>query len=215
MKILWFGHSSFLITSGSGVRIITDPYVTGRGLSYAPITEPADIVTVSHNHSDHNNIHSIPGKPLVVDRSGTKEAKGIVFRGLAVCHDDSNGSQRGENIIFCFTVDGLNICHLGDLGHELGDELVDQIGRVDILMIPVGGLYTVNAVEATRICIAINPRVTLPMHYKTPKCDYNIGTVSEFTDGKKGVRRANQSYLEFIQGKLPAENEIVVLKNAL
>ncbi len=115
MKIKWLGHASFLITSDSGIKIITDPYETGGGLSYGEIKESADIVTVSHDHFDHNNVAAVPGNPQVV--KGTAEVKGIEFKGISTYHDEAKGGQRGKNTILCFEVDGIRVCHLGDLGH--------------------------------------------------------------------------------------------------
>lgn len=215
MKVKWLGHSSFLITSASGLKIITDPYNTGGGLSYGAIKEMADIVTVSHEHQDHNNVKAIPGKPEVVKGSGAKQVKAIAFQGIPVHHDDSKGRQRGTNTIFCFTLDNIRICHLGDLGHELDKEQIKQIGAVDILMIPIGGYYTIDGATASRVSQAINPKVILPMHYKTTKCDYPITGVEEFLKGKTGIRRVDGSEVEFQAGQLPSTTEIIVLKSAL
>ncbi|MCK4698521.1 MAG: MBL fold metallo-hydrolase, partial [Dehalococcoidia bacterium] len=112
MKVKWLGHASFLITSDDGIRIITDPYITGGDLGYAEITETADIVTVSHDHFDHNNVSSVRGSPEVVSK-GTVDVKGISFRSVSSCHDEEGGKLRGENTIFCFTVSGVGVCHLG------------------------------------------------------------------------------------------------------
>src|SRR4030042_2055382 len=116
MKVKLLGHASFLISSETGVKIITDPYPQGSGLSYAPVNETADIVTVSHDHFDHNNISSVPGTPEVITGNGIKNVKGIQFKGMATHHDQSQGKERGANTIFCFSVDGIKLCHLGDLG---------------------------------------------------------------------------------------------------
>ena len=115
MKIKWLGHASFLIISDSGLKIITDPYVTGGDLSYGQIKESADIVTVSHDHTDHNNVAAVQGSPRVV--RGAAEVKGIKFNGIPTYHDDTGGGKRGKNTIICFEIDGMRVCHLGDLGH--------------------------------------------------------------------------------------------------
>lgn len=145
MKVQWLGHASFMITSDAGTKIITDPYTPGGPLAYGEIKESADIVTVSHEHFDHNNVASVGGNPEVVRGAGAKEVKGIGFNGIATYHDDTGGSQRGNNTIFCFEVDGVRVCHLGDLGHQLGDKEIADIGRVDIVLVPVGGNFTINA----------------------------------------------------------------------
>jgi len=215
MKIKWLGHACFLITSKGGLRIITDPYTVGEGINYSPIEEAADIVVVSHEHDDHNNVGAVQGKPEVVKGSGTKTAKGIGFRGVATYHDTSQGKQRGLNTVFCFNLDDIKFCHLGDLGHLLSPGQVSEIGAVDILFIPVGGFYTIDAVDASRVCDQLNPKVTIPMHFKTPKCDYPIAGVANFLKGKKNIRKVDSSEAEFTSEKLPAAGEIVVLKPAL
>jgi len=215
MKLKWLGHSCFLITSETGLRIITDPYSTGGGINYSPVNEAADIVTVSHNHRDHSNIAAVRGKPEVITGSGTKTAKGIQFKGIASHHDESKGKERGANTIFCFTVDGIRLCHLGDLGHELSREEIAQIGNVDVLLIPIGGLFTIDAEVASKVGGDLKPKIIAPMHYKTPKCDFPITGVEDFLAGKKNVKKLNSSETEFKAGKLPEAAEIVVLQPAL
>ena len=155
MKIKWLGHSSFLITASDGTRIITDPFGDYPGLSYSPIQEMAEVVIISHDHGDHKGA-KIKGDPKVITGAGRKEAAGIEFEGLATYHDTSKGSERGANTVFCFTVDGMKVCHMGDLGHDLSESEVAGIGRVDILMIPVGGFYTIDAGMAGIICDKIS-----------------------------------------------------------
>ena len=214
MKIKWLGHASFLITSDDGIRIITDPYITGGDLGYAEITETADIVTVSHDHFDHNNISSVRGSPEVV-RKGTAGVKGISFRSVSSCHDEEGGKLRGENTIFCFEVSGVGVCHLGDLGHRLSDKQVTEIGPVDVLLIPVGGYFTMDAKDATGVCNRLKPRVVIPMHYKNERCTFPIAGVDEFLKGKEDVSRPDASEAEFKAGELPASTRIIVLKPAL
>jgi L-ascorbate metabolism protein UlaG (beta-lactamase superfamily) len=214
MKVKWLGHASFLITLAGGLRIITDPYKTGAGLDYKPINEKADIVTVSHEHADHNNIAAVSGHPQVVKTAGVKEVKGIKFKGIATYHDESRGMQRGTNIIFCFTLDGINLCHLGDLGHWLSQEEMAQIGAVDLLLIPVGGFYTIDARAADNVCQQLKPKVVIPMHYKTDKCAYPIAGVEEFLKGRTPLRRLDSSEIDLEADKLPS-SETVVLKHAL
>jgi L-ascorbate metabolism protein UlaG (beta-lactamase superfamily) len=205
MKIKWLAHSSFLITSEGGKKIITDPYSVGGGINYTSINEFADIVTISHDHGD----------PLIIKGNGTRDVGSIKIRGIASKHDESEGSKRGKNTIFCFSVDGINSCHLGDLGHSLGDKQIDDIGSVDILFIPVGGYYTIDTSQATAICKFLHPKITIPMHYKTSKCDYPISTVEEFLTDKENVRTLNSSEAEFKKDNLPVKPEILVIKHAL
>jgi len=215
MKIKWLGHACFLITSKDGTRVITDPYTVGGGINYSPVKETADVVVVSHDHSDHNNISTVQGKPEVVKGNVTKTAKGIQFKGIASYHDASQGEQRGPNTVFCFTIDDVKLCHLGDLGHVLSPEQINKIGAIDILFVPVGEPYTIGASVASRVCDQLKPKVVIPMHFKTPKCVYPIAGVEGFLKGKKNVRRVEGSEVEFEREKLPAATEIVLLQPAL
>jgi L-ascorbate metabolism protein UlaG (beta-lactamase superfamily) len=214
MKIKFLGHATFVITSEAGIKIITDPYETTPDLTYGEITESADIVTVSHEHFDHGNVAAVKGNPEVVSRTGKLTAKGIEFKGIASYHDDAGGSLRGDNIIFCFELDGVKVCHLGDLGHLLDDKQIKAIGSVDILLIPVGGYYTIDAKAATDVCNQLKPRVIIPMHYKTEKGLPDIFGVDRFLSGKANVTRLDISQVEFKAGELPT-SQIMVLKPAL
>ncbi len=215
MKVKWLGHACFMITSDAGTKIITDPYVTGGNLSYGEIKETADIVTVSHDHADHNNADAVRGNPEVVRGAVTRKIKGIEFNGIPTYHDDAGGKLRGSNTVFCFEVDGVRVCHLADLGHQLSDKQVAELGRVDILLIPVGGFYTIDAKVAGQICDKLKPKVIIPMHYKTGKCAFPIAGVDEFLRRKEGVSRLDTSEVEFKQGELPATTQIIVLIPAL
>ncbi len=240
MKIKWLGHASFLITSDAGTKVITDPYTAGGPLNYGEIKESADIVAVSHDHFDHNNVAAVGGNPEVVNKAGVtwilpdifntssvrssmpesdKEKNEIGymrFEGIATHHDDAGGSQRGSNIIFCFEVDGIRVCHLGDLGHPLSDKEVAELGKVDILLTPVGGNYTIDAKVATEVCSKLAPKVIIPMHYQNERCpSFPVSGVDEFLQGKAGVSRLDASEVEFKQGELPATTQIIVLKPAL
>jgi L-ascorbate metabolism protein UlaG (beta-lactamase superfamily) len=217
MKVKWLGHATFLVTSDAGVKIITDPYITGAfGLNYGEIKESADIVTVSHDHADHANVAAIQGNPEVVNEVASVEIKGIKFSGISTYHDDAGGGKRGNNIIFCFEVDGVVVCHLGDLGHPLGDKEAAEAGKVDILLVPVGGNFTIGARVATDVCKLLAPRVVIPMHYQNERCpDFQVAGVDEFLEGKEGVSRLDASEAEFKQGELPVTCQVLVLKPAL
>jgi len=215
MRIKWLGLASFLITTDNGTKIVTDPYQTGGELAYGEIRESADIVTVSHDHFDHNNVSAIQGKPEVLKKPGQFEVKGIAFQGIASLHDDVGGKARGKNNIFCLDADGMRICHLGDLGHGLRDEHISRIGSVDILLIPVGGVYTIDAKMATVVCEQLKPKIVIPMHYRDGKCNFPIATVDDFLKDKENVRRLNSSDMEIRKKELQATTEIVVMKSAL
>ncbi len=214
LQIKWLGHAAFLITSSTGIKIITDPYAPSARLLYGEIEESANIVTVSHDHGDHNNVAAVSGNPTVV--RGTTEVKGIEFEGIPTFHDDSQGKERGNNTIICFEVDGVRICHLGDLGHSLSDEQVDAIGKVDILLIPVGGHFTIDAALANHTSDQLKPSVVIPMHYKTDKSSgLPIAGVDEFLKGKTDVILLDTSEMEFKAGQLPATTQVMVPKPAL
>lgn len=218
MKIKWYGHAAFLITSDQGVKIITDPYDPGayaENLTYGQIRDQADIVLMSHDHGDHNGIKTLPGSPQGIQGNGAKTAKGIPFTGVSTYHDPSKGSERGANTIFTFSVDGMRVCHLGDLGHGLSEKELSEIGPVDILLIPVGGYYTIDSKEATRVAEQVKPKVLVPMHYKTEKCGFPIAPVEDFLKGKSNVKRLNSSETTFSKATLPQQMEIVVFDHAL
>jgi L-ascorbate metabolism protein UlaG (beta-lactamase superfamily) len=215
MKIKYLGHSAFAITSDRGVKIITDPYGTSPDLTYREITESADIVTVSHGHFDHCNVAAVGGNPQVLRQAEASTVKGIKFKGIISYHDDEMGRLRGNNIIFCFEVDRLRLCHLGDLGHRLDSKQKAEIGRVDILFIPVGGYYTIDAKTATEVCDQLKPELIIPMHYRTNKGLPSIAGVDEFLRGKAKVKWLDTSQVEFRAGELPDGGQIMVLKPAL
>ena len=214
MKVKWLGHASFLITSEAGLKIITDPYPQGSGLSYTPINEAADVVLMTHDHFDHNNISSVTGNPEVITGSGVKTVKGVQFRGIDTYHDGSQGKERGANTAFCFSVDGIKLCHLGDLGHSLSQEQIVEIGNVDILFIPIGGVFTIDAKMAGPVSDDLKPKVVMPMHYKTAKCDWPLNTIDDFVVDKQNVRKLTFSEIEFKADKLPEVTEVVVLQPA-
>jgi L-ascorbate metabolism protein UlaG (beta-lactamase superfamily) len=215
MKVKWLGHACFLITSKDGLKVLTDPYAVGGGINYAPIKETADIVLVSHGHDDHSNVSAVQGKPEVVKGDGIKTVKGIQYKGIAAYHDEAQGGQRGPNTIFYFTLDGIKLCHLGDLGHLLSPDQVNEIDAVDILFIPVGGFFTIDAPAASQVCDQLKPKVVIPMHFKTSKCAYPIAGVEDFIKGKKNVKRVEDSEVDFEQEKLSATTEIVLLRPAM
>lgn len=218
MKIKWLGHAAFLITSSQGVKIITDPYepnAFGGQLAYGAIKDLADIVLVSHDHADHNHTKDLPGSPQIIKGSGSKTGKGISFRGVATFHDPSRGKERGENTVFAMEIDGIRVCHLGDLGHVLSQKEVSEIGPVDILITPVGGFYTIDPKEASQVATLLKPKVVIPMHFKTEKCGFPIAPVEDFLKGKAKVKQAGVSEVSFEKAALPHETEVVVLKHAL
>ena len=215
MKVKWLGVASFLITSEKGIRIIIDPYKSGGPIKSAEYKGPADIITISHEHGDHNYTALIEGNPQIIRGAKPAEVKGIKFNGLATFHDENLGKKRGPNTVFYFEVDGVRFCHLGDLGHMLSDEKIAQIGKVDVLLTPVGGLWAIDAGTAWDIGNKLHAKVVIPMHFRDERCDFPVATVDDFLKGKKNVIRMDSSEIEFKAGKLPAETTIILLKPAL
>ena len=166
MRLRWFGQSCFLMTSQAGTRVLMDPF--GRGLGYRVPELEADIVTTSHDHFDHNNIAAVKGNFYHIDSHGSSTFKDIGIIGTLTCHDKIQGASRGSNVVFTFSVDGLRVCHCGDLGHKLSPEQVQAIGKVDVLLVPVGGTFAINAAEALEVRQQLDPVITIPMHYRTP-----------------------------------------------
>lgn len=217
MNIKWIGHSCFLITAASGASLLTDPYDVDAypgQLLYQPVDETADVLTVSHLHSDHGNIEAVGGTPLVIRAAGPHQAGDFSVKGVPTYHDTEAGAHRGDNIVFVISVDGLVVCHLGDLGHELNPEQAEAIGQVDVLLIPVGGNFTIDAATATRVWQQLNPAVTVPMHFRNEKCRFAIDGVEPFIAGKHGVEVTGSPLLEVTQENLPASPKIVVLDPA-
>ena len=218
MKIKFLGHAAFLITTGDGTKIVTDPYEPGGfggSIAHGPLDEPADFVVISHEHADHNYVKMVPGNPVVIKGPGEQTHAGIVFRTLSAHHDTSRGAERGQNIVRVIEADGMTVCHLGDLGHPLSPEDATALGSIDVLMVPVGGTFTIDAKGATAVLNRIRPRIAIPMHYRTQKVSLNIGPVDAFLAGKPRVRRVKGSEIEVTRDALPEPTEIVVLKPAL
>lgn len=211
MKVKCLGHAAFLITSDAGVRIITDPYKPGcfdGGIKYDQITEEADIVTISHEHDDHNETN-INGNPTFIRSADVKIVKDIKFSGVDVFHDTSEGKERGNVVIFNMSIDGLNIVHLGDLGHDLGPKEIESIGNVDVLFIPVGGYFTIDAKIADNVINVLKPKIVIPMHFKTDKCGFPIAPIDDFIREKE-VKKVNGEF-EIKKDTLPANTVIYVL----
>lgn len=214
MNIKWLGHAAFLITSQDNFKVVTDPYTPGGALMYAPINESADVVTISHEHGDHNNPRAVKGNPVIIKEAGSKTIKGVGFKSISAFHDEAGGSKRGKDLVFCFQIDGLNLCHLGDLGHVFTSPQISEIGKVEILFIPVGGYYTINASEASSIVKSLNPKLVFPMHYKTSKTSFPISGIEEYLKGKQNIRKIKSNQIEINQSTLPGNTEIIILEPA-
>ena len=172
MQITWYGHSCFLLTAESGYSILTDPCDVDTGYDLHDIV--CDAVTISHDHPSHNCLSGVTGTPLVIHTAGEHKAGDLSVTGFDSYHDDTKGATRGGNLVFRFGIDALNVLHLGDLGHLLSDEQIAQIGPVDVLLAPIGGVCTIDAQTATQLADALHAKVLIPMHYKTPVLHFNI-----------------------------------------
>lgn len=211
MEILPLGHASFKLR-GKNATVVTDPYDEKEmGIKYPKHTE-ADIVTISHNHFDHNAKHLIGGTPFIVEGAGEYEIKGVSVIGVGSFHDDKNGEERGKNTMYRIEIDGIRLLHLGDLGHVLSSAQVDVVDGVDVLFIPVGGVYTIDAEKAAQVISDIEPRIVIPMHYGTDTYNKNLSPVSVFLKqlGKESVTPLAK--LTISRDKLPAEMQVVVLE---
>jgi len=194
---------------------MTDPYESGAfggALALGPIKDEADIVTISHDHADHSAADVVPGDPIVLRDAGT--AKDIQFSVVDVYHDDSQGSERGENKIFVFTVDALTVAHCGDLGHELDSGQTDKLKAlgVDVLIVPVGGFYTIDAATADSVVKQVSPSIAIPMHVKTDKVNFPIAPMKDYINNKSNVKKIGDSTVEMTEHNLPETTEIWVLE---
>jgi L-ascorbate metabolism protein UlaG (beta-lactamase superfamily) len=216
MKIKWNGHASFTITADDGTVIVTDPYNSckyGDEFTYDIVRDRADGAIISHEHADHSYAQGLTGSPKVLRGSG--EINGITVTGMMTYHDDSGGSKRGINTVFSLKVDEIRICFLGDLGHMLTKEQIKTIGPVDILLVPVGGTYTLDAEAASRLIGAIRPKVAIPMHFRTKKCSFPIAGVEVFLSRMNNVKRFGNSEIKVSQGDLTEEGpEVWVMDHA-
>ncbi len=215
-KLTWAGQSCFQISISNGkdheASIVIDPY-GDIGLKMPNFS--ADLLLVSHSHPDHNNISAVKGDPFLIETPGEYEAKGVFVQGIASFHDEKDGKERGVNTIYTIEAEDIRFCHLGDFGQkQLTDEQLEKIGRVDILMIPVGGTYTINGSEAAKVIGQIEPKIVVPMHYGLPKLKFELDGVEKFLKamGKNNVEP--QDKLTIKSNALPKEGamEIVVLK---
>lgn len=213
MEISWLGHSCFQLR-GKNVTLVTDPFspqqgpVQGEAPRLGKIT--ASIVTVSHNHAGHNNVMGVNGNPRVVRGPGEYEISDVLITGVASYHDDKKGQEYGRNTIYVIHMDDLVICHLGDLGHVLREEQLEEVADADVLLIPIGGEHTINVTQAAEIISQVEPRIVIPMHYRAGGGDVP-GPLDKFCR-EMGAETLNaQPRLVVTRSSLPAETQVVVL----
>jgi len=208
MEIDWFGHSCFRLRTRE-VTVVNDPYEKGIGLSFP--RPRADVVTISHNHQGHDYAEGVRGEPKVVTGPGEYEIRGVFITGVQTYHDKKNGKDRGKNTAYVLTVDDLNICHLGDLGHVPTQAQAESFGNVDILLVPVGGVSTINASEAAEVIALFEPQVVIPMHYRVPDLAYKLDTVDKFIKEMGLKKPATVETLKVTKDNLPKETQVVLL----
>ena len=177
MKIKYIGHSCFLFETHAGARLLTDPF---DGIGWRMPRVRADCVCCTHRHFDHNYVEGVAGSREVITSAGEHACGGFRIVGIPSFHDDQGGAKRGNNIIYRIEADGAAVCHMGDIGQQPTKQLLSEIGRVDVLMIPVGGTYTVDAAGALEYVRAIRPQIVIPMHYRTDDCSLDIAPLGAF-----------------------------------
>jgi len=193
MKIKWYGHACFMLENRAGQRLLTDPCDPQTGYDLKDI--PADIVTISHDHHDHNYIEAVAGDPEIVRSAGKHKIGDVRIEGFGTWHDEQQGALRGENIVFVIEMDGMRIAHMGDIGHMPDEHTCKQIGKVDVLLVPIGGTYTIDQTVAREIADALRPSVMIPMHYRTPQLAFELEGVQPLLNAVKSrkVHKLNQS----------------------
>ena len=216
MEISWLGHSCFLLR-GKNVTLVTDPLSPQQGPTQGEQARllskiNASIVTVSHNHPGHNNVTAVGGNPRVVRGPGEYEISDVLITGVASYHDDKRGQEHGRNTIYVIHMDEVVVCHLGDLGHTLQEEQLEEVADADVLLIPIGGQHTINATQAAEIISQVEPRIVIPMHYR-PVTGEAGDPLDKFCR-EMGVETINtQPKLSITRNNLPAETQVVILES--
>ena len=218
MDISYLGHSSFKLRGKTG-SLVTDPFDSEIGFAFPQVS--ADIVTVSHSHSDHAASAKVAAtsrrpQPFIITAPGEYEILGVSVRTIPSFHDDQQGKLRGQNLITVITVDGVHLVHLGDLGHPLTEAQVEDLGPVDVLMVPVGGIFTIGPQAAASVVENLDPSIVIPMHFRTEKHSQTFKDLSPLADFLKAMGIESKEPLERLTvtaGNLPEETEIVILKS--
>lgn len=209
MEISWLGHSCYKL-KGKQATVITDPYSPELGYSLGKQT--ANIVTVSHQHPGHCYTQGISGDFRAVISPGEYEISGVLIIGMATFHDDDRGETRGKNTVYLIEMDEISICHLGDLGHVLTAEQVEEAGNVDVLLLPVGGVSTIDATVAAEIVRQLEPKVIIPMHYKTGASNRKLEPVTRFLKEMGAHNVIPQAKLSLTKSNLPLSSQVFLLE---
>ncbi|MGD1047936.1 MAG: MBL fold metallo-hydrolase [Candidatus Krumholzibacteriaceae bacterium] len=217
MKITYLGHSAFQLILANGTRIVFDPYTAGAfggGLGVGPITGDFDVAVVSHDHEDHTSRDVLKRSKHVVAKAGRVDVAGVAVESVATFHDEAKGAKRGKNLVSVVEAEGLRVAHFGDLGHAVGSKDHPMLVGLDVIMIPVGGFFTIDAGTAAKIAKDLQPKIVIPMHYKTEKNDFPITPVENFTKLMDNVENVGASEIEVTKGTLPVKMKVVVLQPA-
>ncbi len=209
MEISWLGHSCFRL-KGKQATVITDPFSSDLG--YSPGKPTAQIITVSHKHPGHSNIQGVGGSPRQVTGPGEYEISNVLIIGIATFHDKDKGNLRGKNTVYLIEIDDISICHLGDLGHALTDEQVEELGKVDVLLVPVGGVSTINATTAAEVVRQLEPNIVVPMHYKTQALNRELEPVEIFLKEIGAHDITPQAKLSLTKSSLPLSTQVALLE---
>ncbi len=212
MDIVWLGQACFKI-KGKSTTLIIDPYDPAATNLKLPKDLEAAIAIKTHDHKDHNNLQVVTGEPLEITGPGEYEIRGVTVLGVSTYHDKSNGQERGKNTIYNIEIEGINIVHLGDLGHVLTEDQVEEIGTCDILLIPVGGVYTIDAKDASEVVAQLEPKIVIPMHFKVPGLQYELDGVESFLKEMGAESVTPLAKLTITKDKLPTEMQVTVLNN--
>lgn len=212
MTIEFLGHSCFKLTESTGTSVVCDPYSPKTGYDMPEVT--ADAVTVSHHHFDHDNISAVKGNPVIIDKECSYGLPGVEIEAIKSFHDGQRGKLRGENVIFKFRMDGIDICHLGDLGEACSSELIDALLPVNVLLIPVGGVYTIDAKMAKEYVDRIMPDVVIPMHFREKGCNIDIDKVDEFIDmfDEEYIEQTDGNAIELMRSDLNGDTKVILLR---
>lgn len=208
MEILWLGHSCFRIR-GREATVVCDPCPPASGYQYGKPT--ADIITISHNHADHNYVKGIAGGPTVIVNAGEYEIHGAFLTGIQTYHDAQKGAEQGRNLAFVIEMEDIKVCHLGDLGHTPNAEQVEDMVGCDVLLVPVGGKTTIDGARAAEIVSLLEAKLVVPMHYKTDVHDGGLETPERFLKEMQAAAVQPQPKLQITRSSVPSETQVVLL----
>lgn len=210
MKLQWFGHSFFMVTSENEKKVVFDPFDETVGYPIPDLA--ANVVCVSHSHSDHNNVRIIGGKPEIIQQAGLYVRDGYRIRGFISYHDRKLGKERGGNLVYRLEMDGMTVIHTGDLGMLPGNDEIEAWKPLDILMVPVGGIYTINGQDAQNLIELLHPKIVIPMHYRTHFIHFELYPVEDFSRHYSNVKAIPGAKVDIVQEDLPKSTEIWVFQ---